>query len=232
MASTLLSRVHNYKNKYPDKHFKLLVSGKRVAIVGPAGYLIGQDKGKFIDSHDLVVRHNSVICHYPFSAEKAKHFGSKLDILYMAPPRVSDPGLIAKAKNANIKFFRGRSFVSKKYSAFLDIERHLRRRRIPCQRADYTRLLLHGKEISMSPTTGLLSIVDVLLAGASSIYVTGFTFYHGGSHLFRNISGDLSPKCSNHNQTDEIRLVMALKEAFPKKIQVDEELINIYESLD
>ena len=41
-----------------DPDFARLVSGKTVAVVGPARTLLGTRRGHHIDSHDLVVRFN------------------------------------------------------------------------------------------------------------------------------------------------------------------------------
>ena len=43
-----------------DKKYKNYLSGKRVALVGPAEYLTKLNTGKYIDSFDVVVRVNMV----------------------------------------------------------------------------------------------------------------------------------------------------------------------------
>jgi len=50
---------------------------KKVIIVGPARYLVGENKGKYIDSFDIVVRMN-----YSVPVIDKKNYGSKTDILY------------------------------------------------------------------------------------------------------------------------------------------------------
>tara|TARA_A100001391_G_scaffold73126_2_gene47007 strand:- start:7336 stop:8619 length:1284 start_codon:yes stop_codon:yes gene_type:complete len=45
-----------YKNSNLNKDFENYVRGKRVALVGPAPYLMGKSRGKLIDDHDIVVR--------------------------------------------------------------------------------------------------------------------------------------------------------------------------------
>jgi hypothetical protein len=45
-----------YKNSNLNKQFEDFVKDKRVALVGPAPYLIGKQRGKLIDDHDIIVR--------------------------------------------------------------------------------------------------------------------------------------------------------------------------------
>jgi len=63
-----------YKNSKPDPLLEEYLTGKRVALVGPAPYLIGKNRGKEIDSYDVVVRIQPEI----FSE---KDYGSRMDIV-------------------------------------------------------------------------------------------------------------------------------------------------------
>ena len=64
--------------EHEQKLFNYL-EGKSVIIVGPAEYLIGQNKGEWIDSFDVVVRLN-LSC--PVPVELKKDVGSRTDVLY------------------------------------------------------------------------------------------------------------------------------------------------------
>lgn len=55
-----------------------LVAGKHVQIVGPAPYLIGQKKGKQLDSADVVVRLNEII---PLKHLR-EDYGNRTDVLF------------------------------------------------------------------------------------------------------------------------------------------------------
>ena len=52
---------------------------KSVIIVGPSQNLIGKLKGKFIDSHDIIVRLNKC---WKIPKELEKDYGSRTDILW------------------------------------------------------------------------------------------------------------------------------------------------------
>jgi hypothetical protein len=43
-------------NRLLDKTFLKFVEGKTIAVVGPSKSIIGNGKGSYIDSHDIVVR--------------------------------------------------------------------------------------------------------------------------------------------------------------------------------
>ena len=72
-----------------DRDFWNLVSAKRVALVGPAGYLEGSNQGEFIDGHDLVVRLNRGIIR---DEKLAKDLGRRTDILYSCMAVHTDEG--------------------------------------------------------------------------------------------------------------------------------------------
>ena len=63
-----------YKNSKPDDRLEEYLQGKRVALVGPAPYLMGQNKGKLIDSYDVVVRIQPEIFSTP-------DYGSRTDVI-------------------------------------------------------------------------------------------------------------------------------------------------------
>ena len=66
--------------KYPK-----FLKGKRVMVVGPAGYLVGSGKGAEIDAHDVVVRLNNS---FPLPAELREDIGSRTDVLYHTCGRI------------------------------------------------------------------------------------------------------------------------------------------------
>ena len=64
---------------YLDKDYLNYISNKKVALVGPASYLLREKMGSLIDSYDIVVRVGrslEILPNYP------KNLGSKTNILY------------------------------------------------------------------------------------------------------------------------------------------------------
>src|SRR5262245_35241333 len=64
-----------------DPSFAKLVSGRTVAIVGPARTMLGKNQGAHIDAHDLVVRFNDTF-DLPSRRELTADIGTRTDILY------------------------------------------------------------------------------------------------------------------------------------------------------
>ena len=63
-----------YKNSKPDDRLEEYLQGKSIALVGPAPYLVGQNKGKLIDSYDVVVRiQPEIFC--------IEDYGSRTDVI-------------------------------------------------------------------------------------------------------------------------------------------------------
>src|SRR6266568_2263825 len=65
-----------------DLQYEKLLKNKTVAVVGPARTLIGTGQGRFIDSHDIVVRFNDAFQQLPVSSSLSVDIGTKADILY------------------------------------------------------------------------------------------------------------------------------------------------------
>lgn len=63
----------------PDSEFLRGLKGKKIILVGPAGYMKGSGMGKEIDEYDLIVRMN-LSC--PVPEDMKADIGSRTDILY------------------------------------------------------------------------------------------------------------------------------------------------------
>ena len=73
------NRNYNTKNRKIRLHilsFKEYLQGKSIALVGGSGCEIGKNKGKEIDSHDIVIRFNN----YPQDEKYACDYGRKTNI--------------------------------------------------------------------------------------------------------------------------------------------------------
>lgn len=193
--------IHPWEDALADMD----VDGARIAIVGNAGYLSEQSQGEHIDGHDVVLRMNN------FRTTGFEHaVGSKIDV-YMSNFYVPDIDFT----NPDIQ--RARWIVSsrpnifrkpKTYSLDLRYGEHLTDGlcRLGAQCAYVPSLSyirgLTGR-LQNTPTTGTMAILfatDVLLAKAASLYITGFSFFEGNTHYFRNSNSDLQ---RFHNVTSE-----------------------------
>jgi hypothetical protein len=130
---------------------KARVRGKRVAIVGRAGSILGRGQGKEIDAADVVVRVNWIL---PVPGDQVADVGSRTDLLYTCvnceeARRVADehgvPWVRVKSKR--------RSKVTDRY--FPNPE-------------------------GLRCTTGFLAVADVADAGARLVHVYGFDLFRSG----------------------------------------------------
>ena len=203
-----------------NPEFAALVKDKRVVIVGPARTLLGKNQGRFIDSHDVVVRINDVLEHFPPSKDLAADIGTKADVVYcnqviLRKNILAEEGITRKrffqiCSDANV-----RSFVCTNNSLSYDVSG----RALPsCPKADRSvmadfRTLLSDGQAKASlrvvygaseilirwlggnwGRTGFVAILDLLGFGIRQLTVTGMTFYHGGGHLFAPESANLHPQ--------------------------------------
>ena len=60
-----------------SKKFNDYLKGKKVVIVGPSPYLVGKERGEFINSFDVVIRMNKG---WKITPDRIKDYGSKTDI--------------------------------------------------------------------------------------------------------------------------------------------------------
>ena len=151
------------------------LSGKRVAIVGPARYLKGMGLGELFDSYDVVVRVN---CSTDIIDEKS--FGRRTDILYIANFIVSD---FNDEMRENIK----RSGVRHVVTKFSDgTKSHSKIKNKLYGSAQITSM---GKSAYYSfkkrcnntpPNTGVCAIMHLLSMPLKSLDIFGFDFYMSG----------------------------------------------------
>jgi hypothetical protein len=203
----------------PDQEFARLLDNKSVAVVGPARTLIGKKQGRFIDSHDIVVRFNDVFEHLPFVHDLAEDIGTKADVLYCN--QVILRNNILKEKTISRKqFARICDDVGIKYIVCTNNSLNYTMTGEPspaCEKPyrnlvfDFEEFLnVHGMKTKFRliyaaskllnkwlqgnfGRTGFIAIVDLLGFNISRLYITGMTFYHGGGHLFSSNSVELHP---------------------------------------
>jgi hypothetical protein len=184
--------------------FKDFIKNKKVAIVGPAKYLMESSYGKEIDSHDVVVRINRSI----ETCDKfEKDVGKKSDIIYNC--------LIEKPENAgiiNIDYFvqKGIQYVCippsssmQGYATGNNLSNSINTKtfkklseRFQTRIIDYKLNNEIAKEIKCRPNTGFLAIYDLLSMNPKQLSIYGFSFYLDGF-----ISGSKSG-IENYNEDD------------------------------
>lgn len=152
--------------------------GKNVVIVGPAGYMVGQGLGEYIDSFDVIVRVNHAL---PIALPE--DYGSRTTVLYH----------ILSRRNHNAD---GKLTVTQEEVESWDCEWVVSRHESRSSRIRAVGPFLQGrkwtamdhefffkvrKEVGrLAPNTGVSAIAHLLQSQLKSLHVLGFDFYRSG----------------------------------------------------
>lgn len=185
-----------------------------LAIVGNAGYLSELPQGELIDGHDLVLRMNNFR-----TAGFESQVGGRTDIFLST---YCDDVNLQNAELRQVKWLissmpynvlRHRSLgVPHVHGAHLARGlRQLSRRQMFVP--DWDLFLATKRELGKYPTTGAMAALlatRVLSRVCRSIYFTGFSFFQGKSHYFR----DAQTVPRNHDMQREQQFIRELFEPF------------------
>lgn len=159
------------------QYFSELV-GKRVIIVGPAGYLRHKRKGQYIDSFDVVVRVNHAL-----PIQCPIDYGSRTTVLYHILSHRSEmqTGKITVTKE-EVASWDTDWVVSRwdyRSSRIRKVGPYLAGRKWTAMSHEF--FFKVKKDIgALSPNTGVSAIAHLLLSELKSLNVIGFDFYLSG----------------------------------------------------
>ena len=225
-----------------DKKYLNYLSGKKVALVGPAEYLTKLNTGKYIDSFDVVVRINrgtEVIDKYFDS------IGSRTDILYNCLIKSPDNGGDIKVKEYKKNKIKWIATTPSPYVNEASKPNELHKMvswftvfklkwNFNFHIMDQKIYSLINKKVESRANTGFASIFDLLNHDISKLYITGFSFYldnfmSGYKSGCERDEEEFAKQCfvsKRHKQEPQWRY---LKEIFQKdkRIEVDKILKKI-----
>jgi hypothetical protein len=155
-----------------------LLDFRRVAIVGPAGYLENKENGSFIDSFDIVAR---VGDNFPREAD-FKDYGARTDLILDvcanwvdSPDRMIDKQrYVQTITGKHIRFLMPDLYTGRRNLLLWNRPKELFKTSLTSE-ATYENL---KKETLAPPTKGLVAIADLLETKIEQLYVTGFSFFH------------------------------------------------------
>ena len=171
--------VLNHFFKEYDKLFSQFVSGKCVALVGPAQSVLGTGKGAVIDKFDLVVRLNKSI---PLPSNLKDDIGTKTNIIYNSLNTSDFPG----QNNLNPKLYKkyGVNFVCSSYPFnhkifHDDIANYVYKYKfdLPLKVMGDLKFRNFENMLGTRPYTGTCAIMDLLSYPIKYLYITGLDFY-------------------------------------------------------
>ena len=177
------------QNLASEDNYAEIIRDKTIALVGPASYLENSKWGKEIDSYDLVIRINRGI---ELIDNYSSDIGLRTDILYSC--LIEDPenaGIIDPilfSEKYNLKFICTTPFSNLK-SFFNKNDIHpmadkdkfkTLSKLIPSRIISHRYWESFSKELETRPTTGYISIFDILKFRPKKIKIFGFSFYSTG----------------------------------------------------
>jgi hypothetical protein len=196
---------------------KSFVENKRVALIGPASYLININQGDYIDKQDVVIRFNSGI----LQNEKYNgYIGTRTDIW------------IYNFKNLELldKITSFPKFIFCPYPKTM-IDSYDIDKKIPCdcniefiEPHFYEQL---KKVMKFEPNTALLTILILLRQGIQSLYLSGISFLYDGYYDKENNTSDSKALVLNkQNRTDCIQILKKVYNA-NERLLLDNAMLNI-----
>jgi len=176
------SKVFSYK---ANNDLRILLEGKRVALVGPATTLVGTQMGEYLDSFDLVCRINELAA---FGLEE--DYGRRCDILFHSFASHT-MGNLFKSMDKN-PFLANRGSLKFAVSCQLDhndaghdIQKNTRlfynRNRTPMQQMSTAFWISIAEQMGCSPNTGMMAIHVLLQYPVKELFITGMSFYVEGN---------------------------------------------------
>ena len=220
----------------PEKNYSEYLKNKSVILVGPARYLVGQNKGEEIDNFDIVVRMNTSL---PIPKKYEKDLGSRTDVLYHRLsgnifPTAEDiknwndvgvKWVVTKAQKTNNRSKKFKDLI-KNYDIAWETSYKV---------ADEIK-----KYVERTPNQGLITILHLLNYSIKSLMVMGCDFYATGYHLgYKGITSEKeiekirvkSREGKLHNNPSQIIYLSKIWKDEPR-FDVDEVLEKILTSKD
>jgi hypothetical protein len=169
--------VNDFKDYEIDENLSNLISGKRIAFIGPSPHLLGQHLGEFIDSHDLVIRINTS---YQIPEELHADYGKRTDILVSCLNFNK-----IRSLQDNMSFTTSVKYIIQPQLSMWDIDRAekiIHSWGVPYHNVSDGYLFKINKEVGTTCNTGLLGAITLLNYDIKELFMAGFTFFNMGKN--------------------------------------------------
>lgn len=196
-------------NKSSNSDYFNYLKDKRIVIVGPAAYLMGQGRGPEIDSYDVVVRVNHAI-----PIDHPEDYGTRTDVMYHAMTITAlrkelhgpTEDQVILWDNAGISWFVSALEEHMPYVKALKPyfeEASFNWAALPTKFYDSTKAEIRAK----LPSTGVLAITHLLRSKAKSMAIVGFDFYASG--IYSGYRGGEDRPVNKWHDADAQKMYMA-----------------------
>jgi len=169
---------YTLSDKYErDESLNDLVKDKTIAVIGPAPNLVGQGKGEFIDSHDLVFRLGDSPVGFKGRFDRAIDYGKRTDVLVHSFNEIDRPSL-----DQDREWLQSLKYILAPMVWDVDadnVKEYLNGLNVPWHHVpdQFVKPGLYNLYNSL-PNTGFLGILTMLNYDIKSMYISGMTFYN------------------------------------------------------
>lgn len=225
-----------------------LLKDKRVAIVGPAPYLVDTEHGSMIDDYDVVIRPNQ----FYVPEELHKDYGSRTDIMFHNFGTPWMAGLQDNISKNESEFKKLKMMVcpaiksdhsewdimswsEERVSNVVKNAESVNKYQIPFYWVGVKRYQNWATAIGCEPYTGVLTLLTILEYPVKELYVSGFNFYMSNKVYFEGfanpIDGPHPQRGGNHGDDCSRRQILVFKHLLGqhKILKVDKQLEKILE---
>ena len=225
------------------------VKDKRVIVCGPAPHLENQNKGSWIDDHDVVVRVNQ--CYVP--EHLFNDYGKKIDIMShnfgtdwipaLKQESIEHKDQFDKLKMMICPLLYGTRVKEDNYMSWSedhigDVVRNaesINTNEIPFYWIGPKKYQQLYHEIGSQPYSGVLTIMMLLECNVKSLTVTGFDFYQTSNVYYEGfhnpMNGPLPTVGGGHgNAIQQARYIKGIYQS-REDFFIDDKLKNIFENL-
>lgn len=208
------------------------LNNKRIVLVGPSPHLMGKKLGKFIDSFDVVIRVNEL----GVIEEMSEDYGSRTDIAFLT---LTDEALQIYIKmkeevihnhlklvvcpgdeyNYNPLSNSAKTKNVKEYFNYLDLNVNFYHIKVPTFEE-------RTKIFGCFPSTGALTIFELLNHNYKELYICGFSFYTTkfryspkGMEYFRiprKTEDKHNYRMSGHDTRQEVKVLKEIRRNHPR----------------
>lgn len=222
-----------YRNEVRiSKKFNDYLKNKSVVIVGPSPYLVGKKRGKFIDSHDVVIRMNKG---WKPSPDTAEDYGTKTTIRYhcmMEHPNNGGEFAIDDMLNYGVEWLASQFPRNLDYFHYDNLkfeEKNKEKINFHCC-ADLCYFLNIHRALETRPNVAPSAIFDLINYDIKNLHLMGCTFLIDGYVYQKEKKHDIKEATQGHSQAPQIHLVKLILENEPKFTMDPEIKTLIYET--
>ena len=218
-----------------SKKFNDYLKNKSVVVVGPSPYLIGKERGEFIDSFDVVIRMNKG---WKISPDLIKDYGSKTTIRWhcmMEHEKNGGPYDIEGMLDYGVEWLASQFPRNLDYFHYDNIKfEEINKNRINFYHfSDLMYFLNVHRSLETRPNVGPTAVFDLINYDISKIHLMGCTFFRDGwtddvkeGKDFTNEEATIG-----HATEAQMNLLKIILENEPKFTMDDEIKSLIYKSL-